>query len=95
MMKLNRGVDLSIAKDEGGRVMRVIVLCGGACDGMRTEARDGQPDAKPGAVIHIPSGRPDNLYWAYEVRQEDPTRADYLGAGYFGMPGVTGGSWSM
>jgi hypothetical protein len=68
--------------------MRAIQLCGGPADGTLAEPREGKPDAAPGEVIHIASGRPDHLYWAYEVRKGDATRADYIGAGYFGMPPV-------
>jgi hypothetical protein len=37
-----------------------------------------------GEIINFPSGQPDGMVHLYEVRDSDPTKADYLDDGYYG-----------
>ncbi len=65
---------------------RRIELVGGPLDGAEALPQDNHPPAKAGSIINFPSGQPDGMVHTYEVRKSDPTRADYLGDGYYGPP---------
>jgi hypothetical protein len=66
--------------------MRTLELVGGPLDGVEAGPQDNEPPAKAGAIINFPSGQPDGMVHLYEVRETDPTKADYLDDGYYRFP---------